>query len=252
MFRSFLAPLFTALVLSACVETVDQNTTRPATAGQPANYLFGWAMYAEPVFDRDVILFEQAFAGAFGTPADSRTFGFTSNRLESPVNGPDIDAALASLATQAVDGQDTVVVMVTTHGSPDVLALRPFPDDATIAFSADRFAELLAPLSNDLQIIIIQACFSGSLIDELRAPNRIIMTAAAADRSSFGCNPNNNNTFFIQAMNQALAQGGSWSTIFAQTEAIVRQMESDRGLPASNPQSYIGGQMQGLWAGAQG
>ena len=36
-------------------------------------------------------------------------------------------------------------------------------------------------------VVVISACYSGIFVDGLAAPNRMIMTAARRDRSSFGC-----------------------------------------------------------------
>ena len=45
-------------------------------------------------------------------------------------------------------------------------------------------------------VLIISACYSGSLIPTLSGPNRMIITAARSDRSSFGCQEENEFTFF--------------------------------------------------------
>lgn len=253
-----LALMAATAVLSACAPTLDATpdalSPPAAVAEAPGSYLFSWAMYGDPVFDRDVLTFARAYAGAFGTPEATRQFGYTSNALEYPDAGR-VEGALPELAAAAVDGQDIVVVMITTHGNEEMLALRPDPMGPLIPVSGDVLNGLLAPLSNDQQVIILQACYSGSLIDDIAAPNRIIMTAAAADRSSFGCNPDNDNTFFIRAMNQALGEGGSWEQIFARTQAIVTQMERDAGIPpsfASNPQSYVGSDMRAIWSAVPG
>ena len=49
------------------------------------------------------------------------------------------------------------------------------------------------------RVVIVSACFSGAFIAPLANDNTIVMTAAAPDRSSFGCQPQNNWTFFGDA-----------------------------------------------------
>lgn len=246
--------LMAAALLSACM-SVDPNTTPPDLASAsassvaspaPRTYLFSWGMYADPVFDRDVESFDRAFTRAYGAPADRALFGYTSPRLTDP--DPDaMRTEIARMAQAATDGRDTVVVMLTSHGVPDVLAVKTAPDGPISEVSADQLADFLAPLSNDRQILILQACFSGSLIDELRAPNRIIMTAASAERSSFGCNPESDNTWFIKSLNRSMAVGGSWQQVFARTVALVSAEEAAQGLPSSNPQSFVGSAMRDIW-----
>lgn len=235
--------------------TTDAPVTTPAAAtavAAPHTYLFSWGMYADPVFDRDVETFDRTFSRAYGAPADTGLFGFTSPRLTDP-SVDVMEREIAQMAADAVDGQDVVVVMLTSHGSPDLMAVKPSPDGPVSAVSADGLAEFLSPLSNDRQILILQACFSGSLIDELRSPNRIIMTAASADRSSFGCNPDSDNTWFIKSLNRAMsevgAQGGSWEQVFARTRALVAADEAAAGFPASNPQRFVGSNMRDIWTG---
>jgi hypothetical protein len=36
-------------------------------------------------------------------------------------------------------------------------------------------------------VIVVSACFSGSFIDDIEAPDRLVITAARGDRTSFGC-----------------------------------------------------------------
>jgi len=244
-----LAALLIAATLQACMSVPqDSNTATSASTAAPSarTFLFSWGMFADPVFERDVVTFNRAFAQAYGTPEDAALFAFESRRLADP----SVDVMrqeVSGMAQAAVDGRDIVVVMLTSHGSPDVLAVKTSANGPVSGVSADGVAEFLAPLNNDLQIIILQACFSGSLIDELRSPNRIIMTAAAADRSSFGCNPESDNTWFIRNLNRAMGMGGSWQQVFARTQALVAQDEANVGVPASNPQSFVGNNMRGIW-----
>lgn len=240
-------------LLSAC-QPVPSEMTQPdptpasANAQASRNFLYAHAMYGEPVFDRDVISFQRALTTAFGAPASVERFGYTDRRLTTP-SGPSMNAAISRLAAKARDGEDVVVVMFTTHGNQDILAQKPAGGELSFV-PAQAVRAFLEPLQNDKQIIIIQACYSGSLIDDLAGPNRIILTAAAEDRTSFGCAPDNDNTWFIKSLNAALAQGGSWAEINARTQANVRALEESRGFPPnrySNPQFYVGRNMRDVW-----
>lgn len=44
--------------------------------------------------------------------------------------------------------------------------------------------------------VIVSACFSGIFVPLLEGPNRIVFTAARADRTSFGCGEQDQYTFF--------------------------------------------------------
>ena len=255
-FKTLSISLFGAAFLAACDAPVElqevpvEAAARAATA--PAQtYLYAHALFGEPVFDRDVISFERALTSALGRPADVAKFGYTDGRLSEPTPEA-LNGAIARLAGAARDGEDVVVVMMTTHGSPEFLAQKPANTDQISGVSAEALATFLEPLNDDKQVIILQACYSGSLIDDLAHPNRIILTAAAADRTSFGCSPDNDNTFFIKSLNAALSEGGSWSEIFGRTKSNVEALETSFEIPASdqsNPQSYVGRNMIDLWRG---
>ncbi|MEL6959062.1 MAG: C13 family peptidase [Pseudomonadota bacterium] len=239
------------LGLSACLDAPETTTNAaipvPSAVAPPERtFLFSWGMYGDPVFDRDVITFNRAYGAAFGSPAGSAQYGVNAASLSDP-DPAAISADLTRLATAAVDGEDLVVVMLTSHGVPDRIVVQPRQGGEIFDLTADDLANLLSPLSSDQQILILQACFSGSLIDELRSPNRIILTAASADRSSFGCSPESDNTWFIKALNRAMGEGGSWQQIFERTRALVAADEAAQGVPASNPQRFVGTNMREIW-----
>lgn len=248
--RLAIAIIVTA-TLQACmsVPTAQHAGTvaSTSTAAAPQRmFVFSWGMFGDPVFDRDVVTFNRAFSAAYGAPTQAWMFGANARQLTRPTI-ENTSLALSNMAQQARDGEDLVVVMLTSHGSPDVVALQTDQGGPIVSVNADQLAGLLAPLRNDLQILILQSCFSGSLIDELQSPNRIIMTAAAADRSTFGCNPDSDNTWFIKSLNRAMAQGGSWQQVFATTQNLVATDEAAQGVRPSNPQSFVGGNMRGIW-----
>ncbi len=45
-------------------------------------------------------------------------------------------------------------------------------------------------------LVVVSACFSGAFIPPLSAPNRLILTAARPDRTSFGCGESDRYTYF--------------------------------------------------------
>ncbi len=76
------------------------------------------------------------------------------------------------------------------------------------------------------------------------------MTAAAADKNSFGCNFHGKQTFFVQALlknvGDVATDVSSWS---ANTNKTVLAMEQAwRLAPHSNPQLWVGPGMQRLLA----
>ena len=113
-----------------------------------------------------------------------------------------------------------------------------------------RLASQFAPLDRRVNmIVIISACYSGSLIPSLQAPRRIIIiTAARADRNSFGCSPSSRHTYFGEAELHAFAASGhSLQQIVGDLRATVASMERQKHLPPSEPQVSVGSDVGKLY-----
>jgi Peptidase C13 family len=106
----------------------------------------------------------------------------------------------------------------------------------------------LKPLNGKRVILIVSACFSGSLIDSLSDSSRIILTAAAKDRSSFGRQFNSTNTFFIEELLKAAKDPSlNIEQIYKLTQIGVARKEASMRLnPPSLPQMWIGDQARGF------
>ena len=65
-------------------------------------------------------------------------------------------------------------------------------------FTSAQFEQALKPLGDTPTIIVLSACHSGSFIPRLERNNRIILVAASAERASFGCSFEDENTLVHQ------------------------------------------------------
>ena len=94
-------------------------------------------------------------------------------------------------------------------------------------------------------IAIISACFSGMFIPVLRGDNRMILTAARPDRTSFGCSEDLQYTFFDQCVLESLPSVDDFLMLAGKAKECVaaREMKEDV-MPASEPQLYIGRTIQ--------
>ena len=80
-------------------------------------------------------------------------------------------------------------------------------------------------------------------------PNRVILTAARADRPSFGCQARRTYNFFDECLLGALPQSATWRAVFAGANRCVRRMERTLGVRASAPQAFFGEAVTGLNVG---
>ena len=94
----------------------------------------------------------------------------------------------------------------------------------------------------------MSACFSGSLIGAVRSPARIVITAARADRSSFGCEASSRHTFFGEAELRGFGEHGrSLHQVVAVIRDDVAVMERASHYRPSLPQVSVGVQVTDLY-----
>ncbi|QPN46059.1 caspase family protein [Priestia aryabhattai] len=135
--------------------------------------------------------------------------------------------------------QDLVFIYLTSHGSQDHQLVFDQPRLQLADLSADELASALAPLKERDKVIVISACYSGGYIAPLKDERTIIMTAARADRVSFGCSEEADFTYFGEALfAQALNQTDDLEQAFELARSSVAEREKREGFEASEPQIW--------------
>jgi Peptidase C13 family len=90
-------------------------------------------------------------------------------------------------------------------------------------------------------VVIISACFSGVFVPVLADANRMVLTAARPDRSSFGCSESDKYPYFDACMLQVLPDTHDFVALGPKVQACVAQREQDTGMsPPSEPQLFVG------------
>ena len=145
----------------------------------------------------------------------------------------DISVGLRDLSNRARGG---CLAYFTSHGSPHGIAL----GDAGL--SPNRMARIVGnSCGMRPTVVIVSACYSGVFVPALKAPNRIVLTAAAANRSSFGCGEADKYTFFDTCTMRWLEQAGDFPDFGKDMLACVKAREKKEKIgPPSNPQLFIG------------
>ena len=80
--------------------------------------------------------------------------------------------------------EDVAFLFLASHGREDLFAL-DFPEAGTSDLTAADFLQMLEDSGIGPAVIVVSACFSGSFIDDISAPDRLVITAARGDRSTF-------------------------------------------------------------------
>lgn len=150
-----------------------------------------------------------------------------------------LDRSLTTLTPQENEG---CLVYLTGHGGPEGLALSA--DIPTIFVRPSRMESMLNSCAGRTTVLVVSACFSGVYNRRgITREERIVMTASAADLTSFGCSNNNRYTFFDQCFLDAWPNNNSWGMLADEVRRCVRETERDGDFPSSKPQNFFG---QGL------
>ncbi len=145
----------------------------------------------------------------------------------------------ASTLAERSGPEDLLFIYLTSHGSQDHQLVLDQPRLQLADISADELADALAPLKNRDKVIVISACYSGGYIDALKDSRTLLMTAARADRVSFGCSEEADFTYFGDALfAQALNQTDDLKQAFELARTRVAERERNEGFEASEPQLW--------------
>ena len=163
-----------------------------------------------------------------------------------------LQRTIAALGAQMDVAQDVLVVYLTSHGARDhALAASHWPL-AVAPLTPEMLRSALDAAGIRHRVIAVSACYSGGWIDTLATDATLIMTAADATHTSYGCGRLSELTFFGRAVfNEQLRQTHSFTEAFARAVPLIAQREVEAGKADgfSNPQIRVGAQIAPVLAG---
>ncbi|WP_299192908.1 C13 family peptidase [uncultured Erythrobacter sp.] len=214
----------------------------PQRPGIVDAYVVTIALDSDPVFAREAREAGRVLSKRYDGAGRTLSLAGPDGERDDLPRGS-IESLLVSLAhiAEVMDPDEDVLVLYTTsHGLKLGLAYH-YGDTGYGIFSPARLKDTLEELGIERRILILSACFSGVFVPELASPDTAILTAAASERSSFGCQPENDWTFYGDALiNRAMRQPQSLSEAAHEASLTVADWESRQRLLASLPQSAIG------------
>jgi len=216
----------------------------PERPGVPDLYLVSFAADAtQGVFRREVELVQALFDERFDTHGRSLSLVNSESSAFARLlaSASNLGDALAALGTRIDVEDDVLFLFLTGHGGQDArLAVRfpPLPlNDVTPA----RLAEQLDVSGIRFRVIVISACYAGTFLEPLRGDDTLVITAASADRQSFGCSDRAELTDFGRAFfAEALHQERSFPAAFELARTTIAERERQKKLTASRPQIALG------------
>lgn len=227
--------------VAAVLETIEPSAEGPANT-----FFVGVASYADQdVFMREIQATRDLFDARFNTRARSIVLNNNEDTAQTlPLASlSNLKRVLAGLAQKMNVEKDLLILYLTSHGSKEVLSV-DFSSAPLNDIKAQDLAAALDASGIKHRLVIISACHSGSFIPALQNDQTAVLTAAHADKVSFGCSNERDWTHFSDALvNHALRTTHSIAEAFAQAKMLIAEWEAKDKLTPSDPQIFVGSAM---------
>jgi hypothetical protein len=158
----------------------------------------------------------------------------------TPLN---LKRAIDAIARRMDRENDLLVIYLTSHAARDFQLAAAHPPLSVDAVSPGELRVALDEAGIRNRVIAISACYSGGWVGPLASNTTLVMTAADADHTSYGCGQLSELTYFGRAVfDEQLRRTHSFEQAFAAAVPVIRQRETEAGKPDgfSNPQISVG------------
>ena len=154
-------------------------------------------------------------------------------------NFRNFSAAVHAIGDVMDKDNDVFVLVMTSHGEQTGFALQ-LPG-GTAELTPQQVAAALDGEGIKNRVVIVSACFSGIFVPPLANDNTIVITAADAKHTSFGCAPERDWTYFGDAFfHQSLHPGADFENAFEHARVLIHGWEMMDHATPSNPQGAFG------------
>ncbi len=163
-----------------------------------------------------------------------------SHPWATPLN---LERAIEALGQRMDRQEDVLVVYLTSHGASNFALAASHPPLRVAPVSPGELRRMLDQAGIRHRVVAVSACYSGGWIAPLASDTTLVMTAADATHTSYGCGRLSELTFFGRAVfDEALRSTRSFEQAFASAVPVIRQREIDAGKDDgfSNPQISVG------------
>lgn len=219
------------------------NNVQPQRPNIHDWYFMGVAGHGEQdVFRSEIELTKAYFDHQFGTAGRSVALINNANTLSVlPIaSKTSIERALQSIAKKMDVNEDVLFLTLTSHGGDEVIEMSN-PPLALDNVDAKWLRQSLDKSGIKWRVIVVSACYSGSFINELKSPYTLVITASAANKSSFGCSNEAEYTYFGQAFfAESLPKLRRFQPAFEAASKRIAEREKMMGFEPSEPQLVMG------------
>ncbi len=199
----------------------------------------------EDVFSRESAVVASVMQERFD--AVGRTLQLVSRRDQTPRSAwatpLNLQRAIVRVAALMNRDEDVLFIHLTSHGARNgELASSMWPLDVD-ALTPQRLEGWLDDAGIRHRVISVSACYSGSWVAPLAGDDTLVMTAADADHTSYGCGRGSELTYFGRAMfGEQLRRTLSFEDAHAAARTVIEQREKEakKSDGFSNPQIAVG------------
>lgn len=220
----------------------------PERPGITDLYFVGFGSYAaQDVFMKEVGYVRDLFDRTYDTRGRSVALINNVRTVDYfPVaTASNLRIVLGDVAERMDTSEDVLFLFLTSHGSKNAVLSIEFSALAPNDLSDEDLYGILAETGIRWRILVVSACYSGSFIERLKDPYTLIMTAAHEDNTSFGCSNDRNLTYFGEHyFSRELVAGGSFVDAFHRARETLHAREIEEGIDPSDPQIFIGAEME--------
>lgn len=231
--------------IDEAVDRMDENL-----GPKPAVFFVGFAgVSGQRVFAEEIKLAAQVVGNRFA--AADRELLLINDRRDldtyplATLSG--LQYALSTVAQKMDPDRDILFLALSSHGSPDPELAVSNGGLPLAQLSVDDLESALRDSGIKRRIIVISACYAGGFMAPLENPDTIVIAAAAADKTSFGCSDDRDLTYFGEAFyRDALPNAASLEDAFARAKAAIAGREKKENAIPSDPQAFFGSDIRAV------
>ncbi|MBI1891112.1 MAG: hypothetical protein HYS18_10725 [Burkholderiales bacterium] len=219
---------------------------KPQRRGVIDFYAITFAPYAQDVFRRESDMVAQVMVRRYD--AEGRVLQLV-NHVDTAEKLPwatqlNLQRAIQRVAQLMDRDEDILFIHMTSHGASDGELAASFWPMTVEPLHPGELKKWLDEAGIRYRVISVSACYSGSWVTPLANESTLIMTAADADHTSYGCGSKSELTFFGRAMYDEQLRNVTLSFEDAHKTAreVIEQREKEAGKSDgySNPQLRAG------------
>jgi Peptidase C13 family len=224
------------------------NSLAPQRPGQTDVYVVVAGLDADPVFGREAAQTASLLSRRYN--AASRTLTLAAgpgagegDASKAVANGSprNLGIALAAVSAKMDPAEDVLVVYITAHGHFATGLAYLDGNRGRGNIGPQRLAAMLNNLPARNRLVMLSACYAGVFVPVLATPTTVVATAASSERTSFGCAPGNDWTYFGDALiNNALRKQTGFIGAFEEARSLISTWETADRLTPSMPQISVG------------